>query len=502
MKLNRTWAMVVAIVMALTLSLSGTLAYLSDTDQDVNVMTLGNVQIEQLEYQRAEGVGHTATAEEGDLVPFVQGQPLYPAVPKAGATNPYTAEPTDLFSWGPYVTAEGAGNGLWNDSKIANVVDKFVFVKNTGKSDAYYRTLIAFECPEGMAYGQGSDKEFMMNVNGNALFDWANHGYITVNDVRYLLMSATYTAVLTPGEISRPSLLQVLMTEHCTNEHMELLGDSYEILVVSQAVQAAGFDSAATALNQAFGPISDKSHPWMDGQSGDQKPDGAVNNVTTQAEFEAALAAANDGDTIILAAGNYHATSAAQGKTLTIIGADGAVIEVIPGGQSEANGQLDYSFDGSNITFSNVTIKTNSQLYAGYARLSAVYNNCTIQNTYNLGVGTSEFNNCVFNITNEYLRVGGASEATFNGCTFNTDGRAILVFQDGTNVDQTVTVKDCTFNATAAANTWNGIHVAAVSIDGTNGSYVVNLEGNNAVDSDFNGLWQIKTGNANVTVNE
>ena len=33
MKLNRTWAMVAAIVMALTLSLSGTLAYLQDTDE-------------------------------------------------------------------------------------------------------------------------------------------------------------------------------------------------------------------------------------------------------------------------------------------------------------------------------------------------------------------------------------------------------------------------------------------------------------------------------------
>ena len=78
----------------------------------------------------------------------------------------------------------------------------------------------------------------------------------------------------------------------------------------------------------------------------------------------------------------------------------------------------------------------------------------------------------------------------------------IYVFQDGTSNAQTVTVKDCTFNATASAKTWNGIHVAAVSIDGTNGSYVVNLEGTNTVDSDFNGLWQIKAGESNVTVNE
>ncbi|MBR2477713.1 MAG: hypothetical protein IKB48_02530, partial [Bacteroidales bacterium] len=207
-----------------------------------------------------------------------------------------------------------------------------------------------------------------------------------------------------------------------------------------------------------------------------------------------------------LLAGEYSMPSDAKGKSLTINGVvgqpDSVVINVVPAGQGEANGQLDYSLDGSTVTFNNLTIKTNSQLYAGYARLSGTYNNCVIQNTYNLGVGTSAFNGCTFNITNEYLRVGGANSAVFDGCTFNTDGRAILVFQDGTSVEQTVLVKDCTFNATAAANTWNGIHVAAVSYDGSvGGTYTVNFEGNNIVDSDFNGLWQIKAGGENVTVN-
>ena len=222
--------------------------------------------------------------------------------------------------------------------------------------------------------------------------------------------------------------------------------------------------------------------------------------VSNNEELDAAI---NDGAKIIaLASGTYQMPASAKGKTLTLNGEDGTVIEVVPQGQGEANGQLDYSLDGSNVTFNNLTIKTNSKMYAGYARLSGTYNNCVIQNTYNLGTGNSAFNNCVFNITNEYLRVGGAYSAVFNECTFNTDGRAILVFQDGTKVDQTVTVKDCTFLATAAAKTWNGIHVAAVSYDGSQGgTYTVNFEGTNYVDSNFNGLWQIKAGEANVTVN-
>ena len=213
--------------------------------------------------------------------------------------------------------------------------------------------------------------------------------------------------------------------------------------------------------------------------------------------------ALNNGATIIyLSIGEFNMPNEAKGKTLTIYGAgEETIINVIPAGQGEAGGQLDYSLDGSNVTFNNLTIKTNSQLYAGYARLSATYNNCVIQNTYNLGVGNSVFNNCTFNITNEYLRVGGVYSAEFIGCTFNTDGRAILIFQDGTSNEQTVLVKDCIFNATAPAKTWNGIHVSAVSYDGSQGgTYTVTFEGNNVVDENFNGLWQIKNGESNVTV--
>ena len=242
------------------------------------------------------------------------------------------------------------------------------------------------------------------------------------------------------------------------------------------------------------------SHYYIDNDENQMVYIDGVCSVSTSEQLDYVI---SQGVTnIMLADGTYQMPAAAKGKTLTISGTNEAIIEVVPAGQGEANGQLDYSLDGSTVTFNGVTIKTNSQLYAGYARLSAVYNNCVIQNTYNLGTGTSVFNGCTFNITNEYLRVGGANSATFDNCTFNTDGRAILVYQDGTSVAQSVIVKDCTFNATVGAKTWNGIDVAAVSIDGTNGTYTVNLEGTNTVDSDFNGLWQIKAGKDNVTVNE
>ena len=104
---NRKLLLIVSLVLALTMSLGGTLAYLTDTDEAVNVMTLGNVDIEQYE---KDAEGNT----------FEQNQPLYPA----------------------YYTTDNEGNIT---SAVTGAIDKVVSVKNVGTSEAYVRTLLAFE---------------------------------------------------------------------------------------------------------------------------------------------------------------------------------------------------------------------------------------------------------------------------------------------------------------------------------------------------------------------
>ena len=436
-------------------------------------------------------------------------------------------------------------------NKVKNYIDKIVTVTNTGASDAYVRTLIAI--PEagdfnttynassqwfhwngvsdtdttpgnGWIWGRDMETDWPANTD-----NWDVLENVNIGGKVYDVYVATNKNAIAPKETTAPTLLGIFLDKAVDCEVLAdgtlnytfkdetgkvwNLGDitNLEVRVLSQAVQASGFEDAWTALDTAFGDVNPANvQTWMtDIEAGSPGEKNETNNppviadVTVSSDSELADAIAK-GETVIgLKAGTYHMPAAAKGKTLTLIGeSKDAVIEVVPAGQGEANGQLDYSLDGSTVTFNNLTIKTNSQTYAGFARLSGTYNNCVIQNTYNLGTGNSVFNDCEINITNEYLRVGGATTATFNKCVFNTEGRAILVFQDGTSVNQTVTVKDCTFNATAAANTWNGIHVAAVSADGSQGgTYVVNFEGNNVVDSDFNGLWQIKAGEANITVN-
>ncbi|MBR6569588.1 MAG: SipW-dependent-type signal peptide-containing protein, partial [Clostridia bacterium] len=49
MKQNRKWILILSIVLSVAIAVGGTMAYLQDTDEDVNVMTLGNVYITQNE---------------------------------------------------------------------------------------------------------------------------------------------------------------------------------------------------------------------------------------------------------------------------------------------------------------------------------------------------------------------------------------------------------------------------------------------------------------------
>lgn len=168
---------------------------------------------------------------------------------------------------------------------------------------------------------------------------------------------------------------------------------------------------------------------------------GTVSGITT--------ALKNNVTTVNLTAGEYNIPSEAKGKTLTITGTSNpadVVIKVIGAGQSEANGQLDYNLDGSTVTFNNVTIKTNNQTYAGYARLNATYNNCIMEQCYCLN-GNSTFTDCKLNVSGDQYNIWtwGAKDMTFTRCTFNSDGKALLLYQEGTNTVN-LKVDECTFN--------------------------------------------------------
>lgn len=228
MKLKSILLMCLSFVVVAAVAIGGTLAYLTSTDDDVNVMTLGNVKIEQIEQERDEN---------GNLVDFTQNKPAYPAV-----------GPVEWDDEG--VMINGTEYKVFTDD-LKNVVDKIVTVKNTGKSDAYVRTIVAIEAPD---YDPNDLIHINYNITGVTI---SSPVLVEMDGTEYVVFTFTYTEPVKAGEASPPSLLQVFLDSATTNEDCEKFGDTWEILVVSQAVQTAGFDNAEEALNAGFGTPTD-----------------------------------------------------------------------------------------------------------------------------------------------------------------------------------------------------------------------------------------------------
>ena len=118
------------------------------------------------------------------------------------------------------------------------------------------------------------------------------------------------------------------------------------------------------------------------------------------------------------------------------------------------------------------------------------------------------FTNCKFELNNQYIWTYGCNNTTFEKCTFNTNGKAILVYNEGAGACNVV-VKNCTFNATAGAKAGAiaNQNCAAIEIDNFQSSGVGVAHNvtasNNTVNNNFSGEWRIKNfvDGAAVTVN-
>lgn len=293
--------MAVSYLLVVVLAVTGTVAYLQDTDEDVNVMTLGNVYIEQIEQEWNEA--------KTELVDFTQAKPLYPYVGQLGWEN------------------ETEEDGAYRRFTMNNVVDKYVSVKNTGKSDAYVRTFIALEMGD-YAYNEFT----MVGVSNNAAngaefqFDgawkWTNDFVAEINGKNYNVMVAVHEDAVEPGETTIPSLLQVYLSKDAGNEEVEKLdgndNGTYDILVFSEAVQTNGFTDAKSALNEAFGNPDNFYHPWKNGV--DIPEVFAWEGVNYITEEGTATAVAGTGDTVyrgIFSDGKTTATSVVIGEGIT-----------------------------------------------------------------------------------------------------------------------------------------------------------------------------------------
>ena len=234
---------------------------------------------------------------------------------------------------------------------------------------------------------------------------------------------------------------------------------------------------------------------YVDATNGnDAQEDVGTTSDKAYKTVEAAVAAAQSGDTIQLGMGNYtlykvNSTGHTQGKDLTFVGqgADktgwniGAEVPDPANFGTEYNG--DYSFDGAGtVTFKNMTLRSGKADYLGFIRANqTVVEDCIINGkTFYWGYKTAKFINPTFNCPfGDYaIWTYSSPEMTFDKCTFNSNGKVINVFTDfgaGKN-DITVNFNGCTVKG------WSVKPVLNINdFNMGNYKYVINISGNNVV---------------------
>lgn len=381
-KVKNALLTILGLALVAVLSVAGTLAYLQDDDSDVNVMTMGNVKIAQHEYERVQNEDGTYPTKEIDgktsyiLKEFTQDKPLYPAIiPNGGTVGGVTWDYDSIPVRMSQVKSHG-GASVFN---TPNAQDKFVTVENTGRSDAYVRTIIAFEVGTATLEDPAYPYQPLIaseiraeipenNKNGKQPWTYGYTGFKTINGNKYLVYELIYTGAMTSsgwkhengvlpaGETTYPNLSQVYLASRATNEDVEALDGNgngkYDILVLSQAVQTKGFDNAQAALDTAFGKAADKAVEWFGGISVFDTWDGETDTSWFNADANYTLTTAEQ---LAGFAELVNGGESFKGKTITLASnIDLVNKEWTPIGNSSNTFQG--TFDGNGNTISNLNV--------------------------------------------------------------------------------------------------------------------------------------------------
>ena len=216
----------------------------------------------------------------------------------------------------------------------------------------------------------------------------------------------------------------------------------------------------------------------------------------------AAVAAANSGDTIQLAAGNYTlygtpSVGHTEGKDLTFIGAGteetkwGIGAEVPDPNNFGTEYNSDYSFDvrgteeqKETVTFKNMTLQAASKDYLGFSGTDhTIVEDCVINGkTFFWGYTSATFKRTIFNCpAGDYaIWTYSSPVMTFDNCTFNSTGKVINVYTDYSAGKHDITVN---FNSCTVNNTGLSLKPVLNINDKNMGDYkyIINISGDNVV---------------------
>lgn len=391
------------------LSIAGTIAYLTHTDAQVNVFTTGNVEIDLW-----EDFGDNSGVEK-----------LLPAT------------------------------GSAQNETIKNAVEKEVYVTNTGSEDAYVRVHIAVPTVLDDKDNAGKNALHFNYKNDNVgagKWDWSkttgadytgnwNTYSATIDEIEYTVYVVTYEDKLTPGETTVDAIHQMYLDSKVTNEdiarYKETLGDKWNVYVVAEGGQAAGFDNAYDALNTQFGvPGAYNVGDWKTSK-----------NVTFQES--------KDG---------YNGFSDATALTNALErGIDAVMIDditvdeliVIP---DDANTTLDLN----NKTLTGDLIAKNANLTIK----NGTINDTTTENSgIEINAGTLTLEDVKITSDRHPIRIDGEVTATINGGTYKVTGaHAMTTHTLNVSGNANVTVNGGTFIGIKGTPNGNAMGGAAVKV--------------------------------------
>ena len=233
------------------------LAYFTDTDNATNTFTVGNVAIDLIEQER-DG--------QGGLREFTQDQVLMPIVGSAQGEKDELGQPV-----------------------AKNYIDKIVTIENTGKSAAYVRAYFAIPSALDDGYETFNAGLNVLHFNygnkdgastyGNQ-WNWKHGGKwnyfeTTIDGVAYNVYFADYHQALPAGATTEQFVSGVYLDKtfdmqdgkyYAYGKEIDLSGLinadgelTVKCPVFAVACQAEGFDSAAAAVEAAFGA---QYNPW------------------------------------------------------------------------------------------------------------------------------------------------------------------------------------------------------------------------------------------------
>lgn len=179
--------------------------------------------------------------------------------------------------------------------------------------------------------------------------------------------------------------------------------------------------------------------------------------------LQAAITAANAGDTVLVVAeGTYAIPNPIDGVTIKGLEDNTKVIF----DASQGTGNL--ANTSGKVTFKNVSFKFGGSNYTGFQHPGEITFDTCVLTGYFSSYGDMTFNSCTFNQSNEEysMWVYGAGTVNYNNCHFYGAGKFLNLYQEA-DLAHTVNVTGCDFHSTKS-------NKAALNVKATCGNTPLN----------------------------